>query len=540
VISRISIRPENTDLSTEARETGDIHYFHVRISAVCLCLHICKYHRTNDIITPDFNHLAHKGAPMQLERLDPYRWQIPKTGEMRVPGIIYSSEAGIKSLKQDGSMQQVANVATLPGIVKAALAMPDIHLGYGFPIGGVAAFDWQTGVISPGGVGYDINCGVRLATTALTQAEIHPHLEPLINHLFTAVPSGVGSTGPLRLSGTDLKQVLKQGSPWAVAQGFGQDSDIAHTEENGCLANADPNLLSKKALERGKNQLGTLGSGNHFLEIGVVDEIFDKRIAQVFGLFAGQVTVMLHSGSRGLGYQVCDDHLAAMKKSVANLGLHLPDRQLACAMIQSDEGRQYLGAMACAANYAWANRQIMLHRARQVFMKILSISPKNLCMNLLYDVCHNIAKKETHRVGGEKQKVCVVRKGATRALGPGQPGIPERFRAVGQPILTPGDMGRASYVLCGTDTAMEDTFGSTCHGAGRRLSRKAAKKAGKGRSIQQELAAQGILVKYTGRATLAEEMPEAYKDVSEVVAVVHGAGISKMVARLRPLAVVKG
>jgi tRNA-splicing ligase RtcB (3'-phosphate/5'-hydroxy nucleic acid ligase) len=477
---------------------------------------------------------------MQLEPLDPYRWQIPKTGQMRVPGIIYSSAAGIKALKQDGSVQQVANVATLPGIVKAAMAMPDIHLGYGFPIGGVAAFDWQTGVISPGGVGYDINCGVRLATTALTEDQIRPHLEPLANSLFQAVPSGVGSTGPVKLSGPDLKQVLTQGSAWAVARGFGEPSDITHTEENGCLSQADPALVSPRALERGRNQLGTLGSGNHFLEIGVVEEIFDAHIARVFGLFPGQVTVMLHSGSRGLGHQVCDDHLAVMKKSVARLGLNLPDRQLACAMIQSEEGQIYLSAMACAANYAWANRQILLHRARQTFMKTLSISPNSLRMTLLYDVCHNIAKKESHWVDGKKQTVCVVRKGATRALGPGQPGIPERFRAVGQPILTPGDMGRASYVLCGTDTAMNDTFGSTCHGAGRLLSRKAAKKAAKGRFIQQELAKKGILVKYTGRFTMTEEMPEAYKDVSDVVGIVHGAGISKTVARLRPMVVIKG
>lgn len=477
---------------------------------------------------------------MHLEPLDPFRWQIPKTGKMRVPGIIYTDASGINALHQDGSLQQVANVATLPGIVTAAMAMPDIHLGYGFPIGGVAAFNWKTGVISPGGVGYDINCGVRLATTALTKKDISSRLPALADALFQAVPSGVGSTGPVRLGTADLKNVLKQGSTWAVAQGFGQDSDIAHTEENGCLDQADPDLLSPRALERGKNQLGTLGSGNHFLEIGVVDEIFDARIAQIFGLFPGQVTVMLHSGSRGLGHQVCNDHLAAMKKTMTKSGLHLPDRQLACAMIQSDEGQQYLRAMACAANYAWANRQIMLHRVRQVFMETLSISPRSLHMHLLYDVCHNIAKKEAHMVAGKKQVVCVVRKGATRALGRGISGIPEKFQAVGQPILTPGDMGRASYVLCGTDTAMAETFGSTCHGAGRLLSRKAAKKRGKGRSIRQELEKKGILVRFTGRSTLAEEMPEAYKDVSDVVRIVHGAGISRMVARMRPLVVVKG
>jgi len=477
---------------------------------------------------------------MHLAPLDPFRWQIPKTGQMQVPGIIYTDASGIRALHRDGSLQQVANVATLPGIVTAAMAMPDIHLGYGFPIGGVAAFDWKTGVIPPGGVGYDINCGVRLATTALTKNEITSRLPALANALFQAVPAGVGSTGPVRLKPADLKKVLKQGSAWAVAQGFGRDADIAHTEENGCLDQADPDLISPKAFERGKNQLGTLGSGNHFLEIGVVDEIFDARTAHIFGLFPGQITVMLHSGSRGLGHQVCDDHLAAMKKTVAKSGMHLPDRQLACAMIQSPQGQQYLAAMACAANYAWANRQIMLHRTRQVFMETLSISPRGLHMHLLYDVCHNIAKKEIHMVAGKKQAVCVVRKGATRALGPGIAGMPEKFQTVGQPILTPGDMGRASYVLCGTDTAMAETFGSTCHGAGRLLSRKAAKKRGKGRSIRDELKKKGILVRSTGRSTLAEEMPEAYKDVSDVVHIVHGAGISRMVVRLRPLAVIKG
>lgn len=370
---------------------------------------------------------------MQIDPLAPYRWQIPKTGQMRVPGIIYSSESGIRAMSRDGSLQQVVNVATLPGIVKAAMAMPDIHLGYGFPIGGVAAFDWDTGVISPGGVGYDINCGVRLATTALSEKEVRPHLETLANHLFQTVPSGVGSKGSVRLSVRELKQVLTQGSAWAVAQGFGEGRDIEHTEENGCLAQADPGLLSDRALERGRDQLGTLGSGNHFLEIGVVETIFDDRTAGVFGLFPGQVTLMLHSGSRGLGYQVCEDYLAVMKKGMSRMGLTPPDRQLACAMIHSEDGQAYLSAMACAANFAWANRQIMLHRARQVMMQTLSISPNCLRMNLLYDVCHNIAKKETHRVDGKHQAVCVVRKGATRASGRDSPA----FRTGSGPWASP-------------------------------------------------------------------------------------------------------
>ena len=477
---------------------------------------------------------------MEIKQIDKYRWELPKTGAMRVPGIIYATESMLKAEKQKEPLKQVANVATLPGILKASFAMPDMHWGYGFPIGGVAAFDWESGIISPGGVGYDINCGVRLATTSLIEKEVRPKLKDLVNALFRSIPSGVGSTGPIKLSIPEEKKVLKEGSRWAVSQGLGTDSDIEHTEDGGCMPDADPEVLSQRALERGRKQLGTLGSGNHFVEIGVVETVYDTRAAQVFGLFEGQITLMLHSGSRGLGHQVCDDFLALMSKHVKKLGFNLPDRQLACAMIQSKEGMRYYNAMACAANYAWANRQILMHRSREVFLRVLGIGPRDLGMNLIYDVCHNIAKKEKHVIDGEKRTVCVHRKGATRSFPPGHEALCDQYRNVGQPVIIPGDMGTASYVLLGTQKAMEETFGSTCHGAGRVLSRKAAKKASKGRAIHRELEDKGILVKWTGRSTLAEEIPEAYKDISEVVEVVHEVGISKKVAKLRPIGVVKG
>ncbi|MBW2608257.1 MAG: RtcB family protein [Deltaproteobacteria bacterium] len=477
---------------------------------------------------------------MELRKIDKYRWEVPKTGAMRVPGIIYATEQMLKGEKQNEPLKQVANVATLPGILKASMAMPDMHWGYGFPIGGVAAFDWETGIISPGGVGYDINCGVRLATTALVEKEVRPKLKDLVNALYQNIPSGVGSTGSIKLSVKEEKKVLKQGSRWAVRQGLGNDMDIEHTEDNGCMPNADPDVLSNRALERGRKQLGTLGSGNHFIEVGVVEAVYDQKTANVFGLFEGQVTLMLHTGSRGLGYQICDDFLAYMAKHVNKLGFNLPDRQLSCAMIQSEQGMRYYNAMACGANYAWANRQILLHRSRDVFSKVFSIGPRDLQMNLVYDVCHNIAKKEEHVIDGKNRFVCVHRKGATRSFPPGHPAVCDDYRDVGQPILIPGDMGTSSYVLAGTQKAMEETFGSTCHGAGRVMSRKAAKKASKGRAIQRELEDKGIFVRWTGRSTLAEEMPDAYKDISQVVEVVHGAGISKKVAKLRPIAVVKG
>lgn len=476
----------------------------------------------------------------ELIKIDEYRWELPQTGIMRVPGRIYASESMLDDLKKEGTLVQVANVASLPGIVNVSLAMPDVHQGYGFSIGGVAAFDWDEGIISPGGVGYDINCGVRLAGTHLEEKDVRPKLDDLANALYQNIPSGVGSKGSVRVSGDEEKRVLREGSRWAVKQGFGEDSDLRLTEEGGCLPDADPEVISEKALDRGKKQLGTLGSGNHFLEIGVVDEIYDEDTARAFGLFQGQVTVLLHTGSRGLGYQICDDFLAFMTKHVKNLPFYLPDRQLSCAMIQSAEGQRYLRAMACAANYAWANRQILMHHAKEILLKTLGISPRNLGLRLVYDICHNIAKKEEHVIDGKKRIVCVHRKGATRSFAPGHPALCETYRNTGQPVLVPGDMGTASYVLVGTQKAMEETFGSTCHGAGRVLSRTAAKKAAKGRAIYRELEDKGILVRWTGRATLAEEMPDAYKNISQVIDVVHGAGISRKVARLRPMAVIKG
>ena len=477
---------------------------------------------------------------MELKQITPFSFEIPQSGSMKVPGRIFMSSRMAARLRETEALQQVANVATLPGILTAAMAMPDMHWGYGFPIGGVAAFDWESGVISPGGVGYDINCGVRLAGTALEEKDVRPVAERLVNALFENIPTGVGSTGSVKLTTKEITRVLREGGRWAVRHGFGDPSDVERTEDGGCMTTADPSQVSERALQRGLKQLGTLGSGNHFLEVGLVDEIFDDTIARTYGLFQGQVTVMLHSGSRGLGYQVCDDSLAFMAKHVRTLDIPLPDRQLACAMIQSPAGQRYLAAMACAANYAWANRQILLHRARETFQRVLGVGPRDLAMHQVYDICHNIAKQETHTVDGRQRTVCVHRKGATRAFPPGHPDVCERYRPVGQPILIPGDMGTASYVMAGTEAAMTQSFGSTCHGAGRVLSRKAAKRQSKGRSIQRELADRGILVKWTGRSTLAEEMPEAYKDVDQVVNAVHGAGISKKVARLRPICVIKG
>ncbi|MFH1985127.1 MAG: RtcB family protein [Pseudomonadota bacterium] len=477
---------------------------------------------------------------MDLKRIDDYRWELPRTGDMRVPGRVFATAEMLAAGDAAAPLKQVANVATLPGIVRASLAMPDMHWGYGFPIGGVAAFDWETGVVSPGGVGYDINCGVRLARTDLMEADVRRHLEPLVNALYQNIPSGVGSTGPLKLSEKEEKRVLVSGSRWAVENGLGEAADLEYTEDGGCLAGADPSVVSDRALKRGRQQLGTLGSGNHFVEVGVVDEVFDDTMAAAFGLHTGQVTLMLHSGSRGFGYQVCDDFLAQMNAAAHTTGIALPDRQLVCAPLGSDTARRYLAAMACAANYAWANRQILLHRTRDIFMRTLSIGPRALAMDLVYDVCHNIAKRERHSVDGTEKWLCVHRKGATRSFPAGHPALAERIRGVGQPVIIPGDMGTASYVLVGTPRAMEETFGSTCHGAGRVLSRTAAIKKSKGRSIHRELEDKGILVRWTGRHTLNEEMPDAYKDISQVVDVVHGAGISKKVARLRPIAVVKG
>ncbi|UCF79889.1 MAG: RtcB family protein [Candidatus Eiseniibacteriota bacterium] len=465
---------------------------------------------------------------------------IPKAGGMRVPGIIYADEKMMAQIRTDKSPQQVANVAHLPGIVKNSLAMPDIHWGYGFPIGGVAATDVEEGVISPGGVGYDINCGVRLVTTGMELEEVRPRIKELVAALFRNIPSGVGSRGKLKLSRKEERKVLLEGSRWAIQNGYGLPEDLESTEEAGFMAGANPEVVSDRAYERGKDQLGTLGSGNHFLEVGYVEKIFEPEIAERFGLRLNQVTVIIHSGSRGFGYQICDDFLHVMTKEYDKLGIQLPDRQLACAYINSDRGREYMGAMACAVNYAYTNRQVLLHWTRETFERFFNAGPNALGMRLLYDLGHNVARREKHTVDGKQMAVCVHRKGAARAFPPGDERVPEKYRDVGQPVLIPGDMGTCSYLLVGTSRAMEETFGSTCHGAGRQMSRKQAMRSAKGRSIAKDLEGKGIFVMSASRATLAEEMPEAYKDVSDVVGVVDRAGISKKVARTVPIGVVKG
>lgn len=459
---------------------------------------------------------------------------------MRVSGLVFADDALWRDIEKDECLKQVANVAQLPGIVGRSMAMPDIHWGYGFPIGGVAAFDIDEGVISPGGVGYDINCGCRLMATTLNAGEINPMMKEIIDGLYNDIPTGVGKAGPIRLKKQELKQVLTKGAAWAVSQGYGDAADLDHTESRGAMAGADPEVISDRALERGAPQLGTLGSGNHFLEIDVVDEVFDSETARAFGLFQGQIVMSVHSGSRGLGHQVCDDYLKVMAKAASQERIALPDRQLVCASVQSEPGRRYFGAMAAAANYAWANRQIIMHFARESLLRTLGARPRDLGMPLVYDVAHNIAKMETHTVDGKSRKVCVHRKGATRAFPAGHPELPESYAKTGQPVLIPGDMGRASYVLAGEPGAMDESFGSCCHGAGRVLSRTQAKNKAKGRALHRELEDKGIVVRAAGRTTLAEEMPEAYKDVSQVVDVVHQAGLARKVVRLRPLGVIKG
>ena len=483
-----------------------------------------------------------KYRDVDIQQVDEVTWIIPPVGNMRVPGKIYASRKMMESIiKEDEAIKQVMNVATLPGIQKYSIAMPDIHWGYGFPIGGVAATDMQEGVISPGGVGYDINCGVRLARTGLQLQEIESKIERLIHVLFKQVPTGVGAAGAIRkLNQKEMRQVLANGAHWAVEQGFGTTEDLEHTEENGRLSWANPDKVSKRAIERGQAQVGTLGSGNHFLEVQVVEEIYDASAAEALGLFLGQVVVMIHCGSRGLGHQVCEDYLRVFNTAVHKYGIQLPDRQLACAPIQSQEGQDYMGAMAAAANFAWANRQVIMHLAKNSFISALGISERDLDFHLVYDVCHNIAKVETHKINGETKEVCVHRKGATRAFPPDHPLTPEVYRHVGQPVIVPGDMGRYSFVAVGTWKAMEETFGSTCHGAGRVKSRHQALKEGKGKDLIGEMKKRGVVVQARGMRTVAEEMPWAYKDVSEVVDVMHKAGISKKVAKLRPVGVIKG
>ncbi len=476
-----------------------------------------------------------------LRRIDDTRLEVPRgyTSGMRVRGIIYVDEE-LEGFLEEGAVRQVANVATLPGIVKTSLAMPDIHTGYGFAIGGVAAFDLDEGIVSPGGVGYDINCGVRLLRSNLSRPEVLPRMKDLVVTIYNEVPSGVGSKGKLRLTREDQARLLEKGALWAVEQGFGTPEDLDRTESGGVMEGADPSLVSDKAFERGRAQQGTLGSGNHFLEIQYVSEIYDREAADRLGLFHDQVTVMIHTGSRGFGHQVCTDYIEVMERAAGKYGIELPDKELACAPVKSPEARDYLAAMKAAANYAWANRQCIMHWTMEALAKVLRMSPRELGLGLVYDVAHNIAKIEEHTVDGRSRRLVVHRKGATRAFPPGHPELPEAYRGLGQPVLIPGDMGRASYVLTGTVKAMEETFGSTCHGAGRVMSRHQAIRQAKGRAIWREMEDAGIVVMSAGKRTLAEEMSEAYKDVSNVVDVVHRAGISRKVAKLRPLGVVKG
>jgi len=479
---------------------------------------------------------------IEINRIRENLWEIPAVSGMKVPGRIYISENMLrKELQGEDALKQVMNVAHLPGIQKYSLAMPDIHWGYGFPIGGVAATDIDDGVISPGGVGYDINCGVRLAVTSLKSADIKDKLPKIISDLFRNIPTGVGASGAIKkLRDKDIKQILQKGSYWGIENGFGSEEDLIFTEENGRLKSADPDAVSSRAVERGLDQTGTLGSGNHFVEIDIVEEIYDEEKAAVFGLFKDQAAVLIHTGSRGLGYQVCDDNLKLLVQIGRKYGFNLPDKQLACAPVNSKEGELYIGAMQAAANFAWNNRQIIMHLVQKSLSNTLSMGKNDMGFRLLYDVCHNIAKIEEHIINGKKKKVCVHRKGATRAFPPGSSLIPERYKKTGQPVLIPGDMGRYSYVAAGTEKAMEETFGSSCHGAGRNLSRKKALENARGRNLIKELQGKGIIIEAKGIKTIAEEMPEAYKDVANVVDVMHNEGITTKVAKLRPVGVIKG
>ena len=478
-----------------------------------------------------------------LEKIDDYRWRIPKTYKpgMRVPGIVYADEKLLKDIYRDKALEQVANVAFLPGIVNASLAMPDIHWGFGFPIGGVAATDIENGgVVSPGGIGFDINCGIRLLKTNFQYEEIKDKIKDLIYALFSDVPAGLGSKGDIRISAKEEREVLIKGSGWAVEKGFGTQDDLECTEENGAIQGADPSAVSERAYERGKAQSGTLGSGNHFLEVQAIDQLYDAKLCDAFGLSLGQVMMMIHSGSRGFGYQICDDNVRSMVQCLQKYSINVPDRQLACAPVNSPEGKSYLGAMRCAANYAWNNRQCLMHLCRKAFERVFGIPWQKMGLQLIYDVAHNIAKIEKYTIDGKEKALCVHRKGATRAFGPGHPALPERYKKTGQPVIIPGDMGRNSYLLVGTKQAEEETFGSACHGAGRVKSRTESARTTNLNVLLKELESKGIFVKASGRGTIVEEAPSAYKDVNDVVDVVHNAGISKRVCRMRPLGVIKG
>jgi tRNA-splicing ligase RtcB len=478
-----------------------------------------------------------------LEQVDTCCYRIPKSyrSDMRVDGLIFANDRLIAAIKNDQAPEQVANVATLPGIQSASLAMPDIHWGYGFCIGGVCATDPdEGGVISPGGVGYDINCGVRLVKTNLFLDDVKPHLRELVRGLFHTVPAGVGKSGRYKFDPKETRRLMGEGPRFVIDRDLGVPRDLAHTEADGRIEGADPEEVSDHAVKRGSEQCGTLGSGNHFLEVQVVDSICDADVAKAFGLELNQICVMIHSGSRGLGYQVCDDALAAFRNVPGKYGINLPDRQLACAPVDSPEGQKYIAAMRAAANFGFTNRQLLMQQARDVFAATFGRSWENLGMELLYDVAHNIAKLEEHTVDGRLKKVWVHRKGATRAFPAGHPEVPEAFRAVGQPVIIPGDMGRASWVLVGAPGSMAKTFGTTCHGAGRAMSRTASVKDAAGRRIDKELEARGVIAMSSSRNGLAEEQPKAYKNVDDVVDTVHEANLSRKVARMRPIGVIKG
>ncbi|MBC7263163.1 MAG: RtcB family protein [Chloroflexi bacterium] len=478
----------------------------------------------------------------ELRKLSDVLYEIPKgyRPDMRVPARVYADDDLLEMAMRDRSMEQLINTATLPGVVRYALAMPDMHQGYGFPIGGVAATLLPNGVISPGGVGYDINCGVRLLSSAIRAEEIKPYIQQLMSALFKNVPSGVGRGGDVQVSARDLDEVLEQGSRWAKRRGYATDEDLAHTEEGGSMAGGDASKVSQRAKKRANDQVGTLGSGNHFLEIDEIVEVYDEEVAKRFGLRVGDIAVWIHSGSRAMGHQICTDYVSSLQSAVDRYKIRLPDRELVCAPFDSPEGQAYFAAMVCAANYAWANRQVMTYLTRRTFEEVLGGKVKDWHLRLIYDVAHNIAKIEEYEIDGQKVKLCVHRKGATRSFGPGHSALPPDYRDVGQPVLIPGDMGTASYVLVGTKQAMEESFGSTCHGAGRVASRAAAKRQIRGEQLRAELEQKGIVVKAGSMAGLAEEAPDAYKDIDRVVEVVHKAGLARKVARLEPIGVMKG
>lgn len=471
----------------------------------------------------------------KMKKISEYEWEIPKEKNMNVPGKIFISEKLLNNVEEN-AIQQVKNVAMLPGIVKYSLGMPDIHSGYGFPIGGVAAFDMEKGVISPGGVGYDINCGVRILTSNIKTEDFVKKKKEILEELFRKIPSGVGRGGNIRLEKEAVKKILEKGAEWAVENGYGEKKDLEHIEENGRMKNANPEDVSERAIQRGIPQIGSLGAGNHFLEIQKIDKIYDEETAKIFGLEKGNITIMIHCGSRGLGHQIASDYIKLMEDKYYETIKNLPDRELINAPLNSELGKKYLSAMNCATNFAFCNRHMIMHWTREVFKKIF----KNAKLDLVYDVCHNVAKIEEHMVDGKKRKLCVHRKGATRAFGPGRKEIPKIYRKVGQPIIIPGSMGTASYVLVGTKKAEELTFGSTAHGAGRTMSRHSALEKFRGEKVKEELGKKDIEIKSGSWKSIAEEAPEVYKDIDEVVKASHEAGIGNLVARVVPLAVMKG